>query len=175
MVQAWMMNTSEEDHRAPHHRNPPQYISLEDLQKIGVLYYKVPVDDTVQLDKIRQDRNYTYEDIVECSREKLHNYDEQLKNFFREHIHSDEEIRYVLKGSGYFDVRDQNDKWIRISVEPADLIILPAGIYHRFTLDDQNFIKARRFFVGEPVWTAIYRPADEHPSRQQYIALHPKN
>lgn len=41
MVQAWMMNTSEEDHKAPHHRNPPQYISLEDLQKIGVFYYKV--------------------------------------------------------------------------------------------------------------------------------------
>jgi cupin superfamily acireductone dioxygenase involved in methionine salvage len=35
----------------------------------------------------------------------------------------------------------------------------------------QNYIKARRFFVGDPVWTPIYRPAaDEHPSRQQYIA-----
>ena len=41
MVQAWMIDTSEEDQRTPHHRNPPQYISLEDLQKLGVLFYKV--------------------------------------------------------------------------------------------------------------------------------------
>jgi 1,2-dihydroxy-3-keto-5-methylthiopentene dioxygenase len=41
MVQAWMIDTSEEDQRTPHHRNPPQYISLEDLQKLGVLFYKL--------------------------------------------------------------------------------------------------------------------------------------
>lgn len=53
--------------------------------------------------------------------------------------------RYILEGSGYFDVRAQDEKWIRISMGKGDMITLPAGMYHRFTLDDKNYIK-----VGQP-------------------------
>ena len=52
-------------------------------------------------------------------------------------MHADDEIRLILDGSGFFDIRDPKDKWVRICVEKGDLITLPAGSYHRFTTDDK--------------------------------------
>ncbi|XP_002399605.4 1,2-dihydroxy-3-keto-5-methylthiopentene dioxygenase [Ixodes scapularis] len=174
MVQAWYMDSdTTTDQREEHQLDPPLPVSIDEVRdKSGVLYWKLNADTYEQdgeLEKIRKDRGYSYTDVIEISRDKLPNYEDKIKTFFQEHLHSDEEIRFILAGSGYFDVRDCEDKWIRIQVTRGDLLVLPAGIYHRFTLDKQNYIKAMRLFVGEPVWTPINRPADEHPARFQYI------
>ncbi|GAB6019201.1 hypothetical protein CHUAL_000817 [Chamberlinius hualienensis] len=154
------------------HLEPPESIDMAKLfATTGVLYWKINLERQVEeglYSKIRTDRGYTYEDTIEISRETLPDYDIKVTNFFKEHFHADEEIRFVLKGSGYFDVRDHQDRWIRIFVEAGDLIVLPAGIHHRFTLDTANYIKVNRLFVGEPVWSAINRPNEDHPARDQY-------
>jgi len=174
MVNSWYMNNNdEEDQRSPRHLSPSKYVSLDELkEKTGVLYWKIDADNYEKegkFAKIREERGYNYSDLLECCPQKLDNYFQKLKSFFTEHIHSDEEIRFVIEGSGYFDVRDLDDKWIRILVEKGDLLALPAGIYHRFTLDETDYIKVIRLFCGEPVWTPINRPAEEHPSRKAYV------
>ncbi|KAI4464578.1 acireductone dioxygenase [Holotrichia oblita] len=174
MVRAWFMsNDPKTDQREEQHLDPPKYISLEELEELtGVEYFNLDVDTYATdgvLEKIKKDRGYTYEDELVCSKECLPNYEEKLKIFYTEHLHTDEEIRFCVEGSGYFDVRDRNDKWVRVEVIPGDMLVLPSGIYHRFTLDKGNFIKARRFFKGEPVWTAHNRPADNMECRKQYV------
>lgn len=164
------MDDSNDDQRLEHHQNPPVFVDLETLKKTtGISYWHLdPEKDQEKLDQLCREHGITYKDELTCCPAKLENYEEKIKMFFKEHLHADEEIRYVLDGSGYFDVRDIHDKWIRIKVTRGDLLILPAGIYHRFTLDTNNYIHAMRLFVGDPVWTPINRPADDHPARLDY-------
>lgn len=174
MVQAWYMDESTADPRKPHRAQPDRPVSLEQLRTLGVLYWKLDADkyeNDPELEKIRKMRNYSWMDIITICKDTLPNYEEKIKMFFEEHLHLDEEIRYILEGSGYFDVRDKEDKWIRISMEKGDMITLPAGIYHRFTLDEKNYVKAMRLFVGEPVWTPYNRPADHFDARVQYMSF----
>lgn len=173
MVDAWFMDDSEDDQRLTHQLDPPKHVSIEELQRLGVSYFYFDPngykqDQTFQ--QLKQERHYSYEDLIEVCPQTLDNYELKIKSFYDEHIHTDEEIRYVLDGSGYFDVRNCEDKWIRIKVEKGDLIILPAGIYHRFTLDTNNYIKALRLFIGEPVWTPYSRSQleENHPSVISY-------
>ena len=141
MVSAWYMDDdTTNDQRLDHHRTPLAPVPLSELAaSTGVLYWRIEDVDNIENDllfaKIRKDRGYTYSDEITCSPDKLPDYDKKLKMFYEEHLHTDEEIRLVLDGSGFFDVRDLNDNWIRIKVEKGDLIVLPAGSYHRFTLD----------------------------------------
>ncbi|XP_023161225.1 1,2-dihydroxy-3-keto-5-methylthiopentene dioxygenase [Drosophila hydei] len=173
MVQVWFMDSDDSDQRLEHKREPASYLDLETLyKKTGVEYFKINADNYENdevLKELRSKRGYTYEDQITCSEQCLPDYLNKLKAFYTEHLHTDEEIRLVLDGSGYFDVRDNEDNWLRIEVVKGDLIIIPAGIYHRFTLDSKNYIQARRYFVGEPVWVPYNRPADNMDCRKAYL------
>lgn len=85
--------------------------------------------------------------------------------FYEEHLHLYDEIWYILDSSGYFDVRDKEYQWIRIFMEKGNMISLPAWIYHCFTLEEKNYVKAIGLFVGEPVCMVYNWPADHCEAR----------
>jgi 1,2-dihydroxy-3-keto-5-methylthiopentene dioxygenase len=178
LVSAWYFDNDESTDQRTEHRGDD--VPLSKLDALGVLQFKLdpssssydPAEDKA-LSKIRSERGYTYTDTITLSPDKLPNYEAKILTFFQEHLHTDEEIRYCLEGSGYFDVRDEQDRWIRVKVQQGGMIILPAGMYHRFTLDSSNYGKFMRLFVGEPVWTPYNRAADgtnEMKARDAYVS-----
>lgn len=161
------------DYRAPH--NSGMELSLNELAKLGVIYKYCANEGEV--DKIARERQYKNRDVVDIHKGSFNSeteFNEKLAMFYQEHLHEDEEIRYCLEGTGYFDVRDAStpENWVRCLVEPGDLLILPPGIYHRFTLTTSNHIKALRLFKDEPKWQAINRSSqsDLLPVRKDYVA-----
>lgn len=145
----------------------PQYLS-----NLGILHFNYP--NVSDVDSLAAQRHYKNRDEITISPEKMGDvYEEKVKMFFHEHLHEDEEIRYILDGGGYFDVRSKDDDWVRIKLDKHDLMIMPAGIYHRFTTDEKNYTKAMRLFKDEPKWTPLQRgeETDKNEYRGQYLKM----
>ena len=167
---AWIYNEEDPSSKhALHQHNPPRFVSHDELKAIGVLYFRMDgLDQDPKLAALREERGYTNFDVVEI---KQGFPEEKLTEFFDEHLHEDEEIRLCLAGSGFFDLRNKNEEWIRVHCTPGDLLIVPAGIYHRFTLDENMYIKAMRLFTSAPKWIPLSRSlpdTDTVPSRIEY-------
>ncbi|OAX78254.1 1,2-dihydroxy-3-keto-5-methylthiopentene dioxygenase [Emergomyces africanus] len=156
------------DQRLPHDSGRP--IDPAFLPSLGVLYYHCPTVSAV--DALATERGYKNRDEIIVSPQAMGDaYEEKVKMFFHEHLHEDEEIRYILDGEGFFDVRGRFDQWVRIRLVKGDLIVLPAGIYHRFTTDENNYVKAMRLFQDEPKWTPLNRAPelDDNQHRKAYV------
>lgn len=112
-------------------------MTTDALARVGVLYLHAP--SLSDVDALASERGYKNRDEVKVSPQTMGDaYEDKVRSFFHEHLHEDEEIRYIRGGRGYFDVRNEGDEWVRIELEKDDLIILPPGIYHRFTTDETN-------------------------------------
>ncbi|EOQ99865.1 hypothetical protein E3P92_02056 [Wallemia ichthyophaga] len=168
-MRAYYMDDVDGSFTAPHNSG----VSLDAgyLGKLGIQYQYNP-----DVEKVAVEQGYKNRDVIGISKEVLgeEEYQKKLDIFKVEHLHTDIEARLILDGSGYFDVRDRlqnNEKWIRIAVEKDDLIILPPGIFHRFTTDDNGYTRAMRLFTDEPKWQPYNRSNDieKDPSHIEYL------
>ena len=139
---------------------PNTTLNAADLAAEGILYWQLPTDahDYAEpLDQIRRERGYVQMDQIHLQPDTP-NLGELSEKFFTEHLHTDEEIRFVIAGSGFFDLRDKADAWMRVHVEAGDMIIVPADKYHRFALDSAATITCKRLFQDDGGWTPVNRP-----------------
>ncbi|KAK4685169.1 hypothetical protein P7C73_g4992, partial [Tremellales sp. Uapishka_1] len=133
-MRAYVYDDIPGDQRLPHDSGNP--VAQNTLKQLGVIYRTIPIDDEKrwesEIDEFAKERNYKNRDQITVTKAGLGEaYEDKIKSFFDEHLHEDEEIRYILAGSGYFDIRGlappYDDRWIRIALEKGDLIVLPAG------------------------------------------------
>ena len=96
--------------------NSGESVSFSQLEEIGVIYKYITSQE--ELDELAKEREYKNRDQVKLNLESFGNdieaYNSKMKQFYKEHYHEDEEIRYIIEGEGYFDVRDKQDRWIKI-------------------------------------------------------------
>ncbi|KAF2810982.1 1,2-dihydroxy-3-keto-5-methylthiopentene dioxygenase [Mytilinidion resinicola] len=169
-MKAYWFDNLPGDQREPH--DSGRVVSPDYLSKLGILHFNYSSEDDVNA--LAASRHYKNRDTITISPTTMGAaYEEKVRNFFHEHLHEDEEIRYILDGGGYFDVRSEGDEWVRIKLEKHDLMIMPAGIYHRFTTDTENYTKAMRLFKEDPKWTPLNRGSEteENQYRREYLKL----
>ena len=107
------------------------------------------------LETLKTEGGYVSADIVVLW-EKTPDLETILGKFSREHHHSEDEVRFVVEGHGIFTILGQDGHYFDVRVDPGDLITVPAGTRHWFTLAEDRRIKCIRLFQDPSGWAAIY-------------------
>ena len=139
----------------------PDYPALDvaHLRSVGVLYEALEIEGEAYqptLDTLKRERGYIEQDVIEL-RPDTENLEAICAKFKDEHLHTDDEVRFVLAGEGIFDIRDDADRWMRVTVEAGDLIVVPKDRHHRFFLTETKQIRCVRLFQDSSGWVPHYR------------------
>eukprot|EP01062_Namystynia_karyoxenos_P041798 TRINITY_DN304_c0_g3_i1.p1 TRINITY_DN304_c0_g3~~TRINITY_DN304_c0_g3_i1.p1 ORF type:complete len:338 (+),score=66.02 TRINITY_DN304_c0_g3_i1:84-1016(+) len=144
-------------------------VTLRDLKELGVCYWRISIHDFTTVNLLCRERRYKHTDEVHLHQTAK---DEAfLDRWFQEHYHEDEQIRLVTDGSCYIDVRSKTDTWIRCHLTAGDLLVIPPGLYHRGTLDEDDFAVIMRVFRDAARWLPVCRSeqrAEQTQARLKY-------
>jgi 1,2-dihydroxy-3-keto-5-methylthiopentene dioxygenase len=98
--------------------------------------------------------------------------DGMLAKFSKEHTHSEDEVRFTVKGSGVFHIHPPGGPVFAIQVEAGDLINVPCGTQHWFDLCSDKTIRCIRLFQDVSGWTPHYVEKSVH-ERYEPVCLGP--
>lgn len=115
------------------------------------------------LQRLARERGYVSHDMIVLNRDAQPNLADLLVKFEREHHHTEDEVRFTVYGEGIFTLTRGQDTF-SVTVRAGDLISVPAGTRHFFTLTERREIVAIRLFMTRDGWVAIYDPAEARQS-----------
>jgi 1,2-dihydroxy-3-keto-5-methylthiopentene dioxygenase len=119
-----------------------------------------PQDEILQayskeIEKLKAGGGYVTADVISVN-PQTPNLDAMLAKFSREHWHDEDEVRFIIQGSGVFHVNPRTSPVIAIEVEAGDLVRVPRGTLHWFDLCSDRQIRAIRLFQDPSGWTPQY-------------------
>jgi 1,2-dihydroxy-3-keto-5-methylthiopentene dioxygenase len=107
-----------------------------------------------EIQKLIDDTGYESFDVISMTAEHPQKNALRIK-FFAEHTHSEDEIRFFVRGKGLFTMHI-NNKVYEAVCEKDDLISVPAGTPHWFDMGDSPAFTCIRLFDSPDGWIADY-------------------
>jgi 1,2-dihydroxy-3-keto-5-methylthiopentene dioxygenase len=108
-----------------------------------------------EIERLKASGGYVTADVIDVS-PQTPGLDAMLAKFNREHWHDEDEVRFIVEGSGLFHIRPRGGSVHAIEVEKGDLIRVPRGTWHWFDLCASRRIRAIRLFQDPSGWTPNY-------------------
>jgi 1,2-dihydroxy-3-keto-5-methylthiopentene dioxygenase len=108
-----------------------------------------------EIDRLKALGGYVTADVIDVKPETP-NLETMLAKFRSEHWHDEDEVRFILEGSGVFFIHPKEGKVFAIEVAAGDLIRVPRGTWHWFDLCAERRIRAIRLFQDAAGWTPRY-------------------
>ena len=107
-----------------------------------------------EIDAMKKRGGYVTADVIDVNPETP-NLEAMLARFDKEHTHSEDEVRFILAGRGIFFLH-LGEKVYSVEVGPGDMLRVPRGTTHWFTLCEDRRIRAIRWFQQTEGWTPLY-------------------
>jgi len=155
---------------------------VEFLKPYGIWYEHWPVDGRIgkdanneeiltaystEIERLKHECGFVIADVINVNRETP-GLDAMLAKFDKEHTHSEDEVRFTVRGGGVFHIDPDGGPVFAIEVRSGDLINVPKGTKHWFTLCDDKTIRCIRLFEDPSGWTPEYVENGVH---QKYEAM----
>jgi 1,2-dihydroxy-3-keto-5-methylthiopentene dioxygenase len=139
-----------------------------ELAAVGINYERwsldrVPADCSADLvldayraeiEEMKRRGGYVTADVIDVTPETP-GLDAMLARFDKEHTHAEDEVRFILAGRGIFFLH-LGGKVYSVEVGPGDMLRVPRGTTHWFTLCEDRRIRTVRWFQQSEGWTPYY-------------------
>lgn len=140
-----------------------------ELQQIGVRFERwqanQPVapgasqDDVIaayrgDIDRLMQEHGYQAVDVISLTPDHPDRAALRQK-FLSEHVHSEDEVRFFVAGSGQFTLH-VDGRVYDVRCEQGDLIGVPDGTRHWFDMSESPYFVAIRLFTNKEGWVAQF-------------------